>query len=315
MISNQFNGEIPMLAGEALEQYRQVKLHSTTYEVVYADAGEIGIGFTQEAVADAAYVTVRPKSFAGTHLVTAADTFAWGATLYSAADGKVSDTVSGSPIGFALEAATAAGDVVAAILFAQLATTAAGTSIADAGGFTSTTTVEAALQEIYQDLLSAQCFINIPLATVLEGDATNVTGYLGPATTPKIDMLNGDTDSALGITWAASDSTPVLMQVSLPPDIDVTADVVLHFRGKMGGATDTPTIASDSYFNEGDTKVEDVSSAMTASYAENSITIAAADVPAGAQTLTVELTPGAHTTDTLIITSFWLEYTRAIRTS
>jgi hypothetical protein len=84
--------------------------------------------------------------------------------------------------------------------------------------------------------------------------------------------------------------------------------VVIHFRAKSGGATDTPTIASDAYFNEGDTKVEDVSAALGAAYAEKTITIAAADVPAGAQTLTVELTPGAHTTDTIVLSAIWIEY-------
>jgi hypothetical protein len=80
----------------------------------------------------------------------------------------------------------------------------------------------------------------------------------------------------------------------------------------MAGATDTPVISADSYFNEGDTKVEDDSAAVTGTtYAEYIITIAAADVPAGAQTFTCELTPGAHTTDILYMTAIWVEYTRA----
>jgi len=54
--------------------------------------------------------------------------------------------------------------------------------------------------------------------------------------------------------------------------------------------------------------VEDVSGAVGAAYAELTITIAAADVPAGAQTLTVELTPGAHTTDTVVLSSIWVEH-------
>jgi hypothetical protein len=95
----------------------------------------------------------------------------------------------------------------------------------------------------------------------------------------------------------------------------VAADIVIHFRAKSGGATDTPTIASDAFFNEGDTKVEDVSSALGAAFAENTITIDAGDVPAGAQTLTVELTPGAHTTDTVVISAIWIEHKNSILTS
>lgn len=128
--------------------------------------------------------------------------------------------------------------------------------------------------------------------------------------TPALATANGDTDSSWTVTWAAADVTPVVFQTALPPDLDTANNVVVHFRAKSGGATDTPTIASDAYFNEGDTKVEDVSAALGATYAEKTITIAAADVPTGAQTLTVELTPGTHGTDTVVLSSLWLEYTR-----
>lgn len=85
----------------------------------------------------------------------------------------------------------------------------------------------------------------------------------------------------------------------------------VHFRAAMAGATDTPVVSADSYFNEGDTKVEDDSAALSSSVAEKTITIDAADVPSGAQTLTVELTPGAHTTDAMHLYAIWVEYTRA----
>ncbi len=74
-------------------------------------------------------------------------------------------------------------------------------------------------------------------------------------------------------------------------------------------------ISADSYFNEADTKVEDDSTACGSAFAEETITIGAADVPSGAQTLSVELTPGAHTTDTLKVSAIWLEYTRALLTA
>lgn len=299
-------------AGEALEQYRRVKIESGTTttppEVVYADAGEQAIGYTVNNAADGCLVAVKTINYPGTRIAVASEALAVNATLYSAADGKVSDTSSGSAVGLAVQAATADGDEIEIVDFAVLSTTAATVSIADAGGFTTTATVEAATQELYQHILSAQSFTDVPLDCLLETDGTNVVARLGVGTTPSLDMANGDTDSGLIATWAASNSDAVLFQRALPPRFDVASDLVIHFRGKMGGATDTPTIASDAYFNEGDTKVEDVSSAMGAAYAENTITIAAADIPAGAQTVTVELTPGAHTTDTLIISSIWMEW-------
>ena len=58
----------------------------------------------------------------------------------------------------------------------------------------------------------------------------------------------------------------------------------------------TPLPWPDAYFNNGDSKVEDVTATIAAAAGETTITIAAADVPAGAQSLTVELTAPMPTT-------------------
>ena len=307
-------GSRTFTAGEDLLVNRRVKIESGTTtsppEVVYADAGEAYVGITMSNVSDGDSVAVQVRTF----LVVAADAFSIGATLYGAADGKVSDTSSGTAQFIAMEAATAGGDIVEAVGLQTASTTAGTVSIADVGAFTSAATVEAALAEIYQGMITNQGFINVPLNSCLESDASNATALTG-STTPILDMANGDTDSGLVLTWAASNSDAIIFQTALPPDINVAGDVVVHFRAKSGGATDTPTFASDIYFNEGDTKVEDVSAALGAAYAEKTITIAAADVPAGAQTLTVELTPGAHTTDTVVLSSIWIEYTKSILTA
>lgn len=213
-----------------------------------------------------------------------------------------------------IEPAIRQADVATHVADGSAAHAGSAISIADAGAFTASTTVEAALQEIYQHLLSAQKTILIPLDMVYESDATNMTP-LTNATGPKRDMANGDTDSGIVITWIASNIDAVIFQTPLPADLDVASDVVLHFRAKSGGATDTPVISADSYFNEGDTKLEDDAAALGAAYAEKTITIAAADVPAGAQTLTVELTPAAHTTDTIVLSAIWIEYTATLLTS
>ncbi|HRJ41120.1 MAG TPA: hypothetical protein PL105_04540, partial [Caldilineaceae bacterium] len=160
-------------------------------------------------------------------------------------------------------------------------------------------------------------FIPVPLTSVREVVSNNITnaagngGLLASDTTPIFEFTNGDTDSALRLRWAASNSDAIVFQVPLPPDLDEASAVEVHLRAAMAGATDTPVISADSYFNEGDTKVEDDSAALSASIAEKTISIDAADVPSGAQTLTVELTPGAHTTDALHLYAIWVEYTRA----
>lgn len=319
MAVTQKNGNVTFTAGEDLEQYRLVKLKdastTTPKEVHYADAGELPIGVAQEAASSGDLVHVRLLNTCGTHILIADGAHAYKATLYPADDGKASDTVSGSPIGICITAATDDGDEFDAALFAQAATTAAGTTIADAGGFTTETTVEGALQEIYQDAITTLATIPVPLATLLETDGTNVVGYLGPATTPILDMANGDTDSGLVVTWAAGNVDAVLFQVPLPAELNESADVKVYLRAKMGGATDTPTIAIDSYFNEGDTKVEDVSAALSDTVQELAITIAAADVPSSSRTLTVELTPGTHDTDTVVLSALWVQHTKGLRTS
>lgn len=289
---------------------------TTPPQVEVAGAGEQHIGITEYAVASGKLVAVRLRTQPGTHESTASEALAVGATLYGAAAGKIADTSSGTAIGISLEAATATGDIIEFIDFTVISTTAATVSIADAGSHTSETTVEAALQEIYQDLLSIQHCIPIPLMTLMESDATNVVDYLGKATTPILDMKDGDTDSVMTVTWADADQDPIIMQAILPPGFTPGSDLVLHIRAAMQDTNDTPVLDIDTYFNEGDTKVSDASGAITGTaYAEYTATIANADIPAGAQTVTIELTPAAHANDEIYVTALWLEYERTILTS
>jgi hypothetical protein len=313
-------------AGEDLTWKSRVKIESGTTttppEVVFADQGEQAIGVVDKAALDGELVAVRLITWGGTLEGIANDSFAVGATLYAHDDGEISDTSSGSAIGVALEAASAAGDIVEYMPFGVLSTTAATVSIADAGGFTSTTTVEAALQEIYQDLLSAQRFLAIPLDNFKEASTFDVGaiaangGVLASDTTPIRDAINGGTDGCQRFQWVASNNDQIVTQLPLPPDLDVTADIVLHTRIRSGGTTDAVGFTVESFFNEGDTKVTDTSETnQTATWAEKITTIAAADIPAGAQTLTIGLTPVAHTTDTMEMSAAWIEYTRSILTS
>jgi hypothetical protein len=315
-------------ANGALGSNVRVKLtaESATVPVQVEIAGLAAqhVGITEFAVASGDPVTVRLRTYPGTQEVVAADSFAVGAVLYGAANGKVTDNSAqaGSAIGQAMEAAGHDGDVVEMVPFNVLSTTSATVSVEDTGNFTSTETVEAALAEIYQGLLTAQGFIPVPLATVRElatgthPNAAGNGGLLASDTTPILGAANGDTDGAWRLAWAASNSDAIGFQVPLPPDLNDAASVVIHFRAAMAGTDDTPVISADSYFNEGDTKVEDDSGAVTGtSYDEYEITIAHGDVPAGAQTLSVELTPGSHTTDILYLTAIWIEYTRKILTA
>jgi hypothetical protein len=313
-------------AGEDLLKYRRVKVESGTTtdppEVVYADAGEQGVGVVDKDASDGEFVAVKVNTWGGSLEGYAADTFSRGATLYGAADGKISDTSSGSAIGIALGAATAAGDIIEWMPFNVLSTTAATVSYADAGGQTAAATVEAALAEVYTDILSAQNCIPLPLANFKETtnfDVGNIAangGVLASDTTPILEAINAATDGCQRFAWAASNNDQVTVQAILPPDIDVTADIVFHCRIASESTTDAVGFTVDWFINEGDTKVVDTTTTnQTATYAEKTATLGNADIDAGSQTITIGLTPVAHTTDAMYMTAAWLEYTSVLKTS
>jgi len=322
-------GNITVMADEKLEAKRRVKIDTNNAtadppKVLYADAGEDAIGVTEYSVATGELVGLRPLNGEGTFEIecTIDSAINVGTVLYAAADGKVSDASSGSAVGVAFENASASNEHIEVVMWSLKSTTAATVSIADAGGFTSEATVEAALQEIYQHIASAQAFIPISLfdlrehSTMSVGASNTVMGALASDTTPILGPINGGTDGAQRVHWAAADVDPVMFQVALPPDLDVSANVVLHARVAQSDATDSGSMTVESWFNEGDTKVSDTLAAnATTDYAEVTATIAAADVPTGAQVLTCSLTPAAHANDAIYLTGLWIEYTRKILTA
>lgn len=255
-------------------------------------------------------VSVKGVDDSGNSAVVAGDII----TYTDADTPPLSKKSSGYFFGFAI--GTVGSGLTATIQVLKPATPGAGTLAS--GGVGATQLATGAVTAVKLSTTLKTGFIPVPLSGIRE-IVTNALpngaangGLLASDTTPILQTTNGDTDSALRLAWAASNSDPVIFQVPLPPDLDEAAVVEVHLRAAMAGTTNTPVISADSYFNEGDTKVEDDSAAITGTaYAEYTITIAAADVPAGAQTLTVELTPGAHTTDILYVTALWIEYTRA----
>ncbi len=172
---------------------------------------------------------------------------------------------------------------------------------------------------------SAQRFIPLSMVNAREvssGDPGNIAvngGILASDTTPILEAANGATDSMLRITWAATNVDPIALSTPLPPDFNPGADLVFHYRATTGAATDTFKLTLESWFNEGDTKVSDTSTAnlsQSGTYAEGTITIANADIPAGAQTITINLFPAAHANDTCLLNaSCWFEYTGIALTS
>ena len=107
------HGHKTFTAGEALAQYRRVKLDASSgTTVVYADADDAGLGVTQGAADNGDQVTVRLWSAPGSFKLTAGAALAAGVALTGADDGKVT-TLTGTGLGLtAAEAASADASII-----------------------------------------------------------------------------------------------------------------------------------------------------------------------------------------------------------
>ncbi len=108
------DGPFTMTSGEALVADRLVLASSSTAK--YADGGEEPIGITTQPVASGAQVACECLD-GRIHKVTASKSISANAAIYVTTDGKVSDAAVGKQIGIALQAATADGGKIAAIVW------------------------------------------------------------------------------------------------------------------------------------------------------------------------------------------------------
>lgn len=117
----------------ALGRGLRVKLSSGVLALAGLTDREVGVLTARAESNDHAGVYLR--SMAGTVQMVAADSFAVGAILYTAASGKVSDSaLAGSfVVGRALEAASGDGAIVEVELLSQVEATAQGSHVATAG--------------------------------------------------------------------------------------------------------------------------------------------------------------------------------------
>ena len=323
-------GILSFKANETLEAHRRVKIDTSAttakpVKIVYADVEDF-VGVTLNSAATGEMVSVMPNSHPGTFEVECLIDSAInvGTVLYGVADGRVTDAASGTAQGVSLTAAGADYEHIEVAFWNVKSTTAATVTIADSGNIITGTTVEAALAEIFVDRLTIQRFIPISIFSLRK-----VTGMAPPNTAANGGVLSSDTVPILGpktgatagcqvVKWAAAAVSAVAFQVALPPDLNDAADLVLHGRvACTATATDIPSFTLASYFQETGAVVSDTfaASGATTTFAEITATIAHADVPDGAQTLTGRLTPGTHASSGWSLSSLWLEYKKKVLTS
>lgn len=201
-------------------------------------------------------------------------------------------------------------------------------SVADSGSLLTGTTVEAALAEIAQHIQSVQAYLNIPIGAWAEQDGTALADF-GDAASPTPGWSAAD--ETFGVRWNNhANPDPISTSVPIPPDLNASADVVVHILCAKTGATAGDTInwtleafnnvsgaAYDADADFGGEAAAITGDATAKTVQESTITLAAANVAAAPCILTLTLQPkdGELQTDDVILLGVWLEYTRKTLTS
>ncbi|MRR15692.1 MAG: hypothetical protein EG826_04460 [Deltaproteobacteria bacterium] len=226
-----------------------------------------------------------------------------------------------------IEPAIKQADVATHIADASGAHSASAISVADAGTFTEATEVEAALQEIYQHLKSAKGIIQIPMPVITSAGAALAAFADGDSVTPGFCV----TAKGLGIRWN-NHATPgaVGSKVIVPPDMDVTANAVLHILAAKTGATvgDATKFTIGAFNNVKDAAYDadltfggDTGAMVgddTAKHIQEvTLALALADLAAypAAIELTIKPKDGTLGTDDVIMLAAWIEYKKKLLTA
>lgn len=271
-------------------QHRFVKL--TSGKVTYCNTtGEQAIGVLDDKPS-AANVACCVLGFNGNVAkVEAGAAVSQGAEVMTDTVGRaITWLTKNAKLGIALNAASAAGEKIEVLLLPT------GTDISGAKG------------TIQLDITA--------LREIASNDTQNLAahgGIMASDSTPALARVNGATDKALRLTWAAADVTEVAFPpVALPQDMDTSVDFTIHLWAGMAGATDTPTVDIQCFSGVGDTEMGGATAALSDTAGEVSVTIANANVAAAPGFLNIALVPAAHGTDALYLYAAWIEFTRKV---
>lgn len=147
------------------------------------------------------------------------------------------------------------------------------------------------------------------------GDIENLVahgGILATDSTPLLERVNGATDKALRLEWAAAVVAELQFPpITMPPDLDDAQDVEVHLLTAKDANANTVSLDVQAWDGVGDTEMGSVIAAVPQALSEQIVTLAAANItghPLGF--LNIALIPGAHAGDVLYLYAAWLEYTR-----
>lgn len=158
--------------------------------------------------------------------------------------------------------------------------------------------------------------LDITSARLIAGDAIGNTteGMLPDGNTdPILARVNGATDKALRLTWAAGSTVEVQFPpIPKPPDMDGGANATIHLMLAKDTNTDNGAVVGVSVWDGvGDANAGGNTAALAAAaLAEKTVTIALADLADPPGFLNVSVTPGAHAADAIYLYAAWIEYAR-----
>ena len=225
---------------------------------------------------------------------------------------KLSKKATGYFYGFALE--TVGSGLTATIKVLHVPSPGTGTLASGSIGSTQLATGAVTAAKLAATLKTG--FIPLMLAGAREIatndiiNAAGIGGILSSDSTPALKRENGATDKKQMIEWVSSNNDEVVWDFPYPPDLDDTADVVVHLLAMMSGATNTPVLTVSYFEGIGDTNAGGNTAALGSSLAEKTVTILAANIGTYPNGASIGIVPGAHTTDKVQLLAIWVEYTR-----
>lgn len=238
--------------------------------------------------------------------------------------GVIADIYDSTHVWVDIEPAIRQADVASHIADTSGAHSGSAISIADDGEFTVQTDAEGALQEIYQHLKSAKGIIPVPMPNISSAGVALAAFSDGASATPGFCV----TAKGLGIRWN-NHATPgaVGAKVIVPPDADVTANMVLHILAAKTGATvgDATKFTVAAFNNDvgaaydADDDFGGDTSAMTGdatakTVQEVTLALALANLTAypAAIELTIKPKDGTLGADDVIMLAAWIEYKKKL---
>lgn len=157
--------------------------------------------------------------------------------------------------------------------------------------------------------------IQIPLTSLVNEAGTQLTTFSdGASATPGFSQ---ESNKEMVVRWNnhAAPTAVAVSGLTLPPDLDASSDLTVHWRILMSGTTDTPALLHEVYLGAADTDCAGTDPEIdgAAALTEYSATVANADIGGSPEEMTLNFKPtgGELGTDDLLLYSVWIEYTRS----